>query len=502
MIADICLLVEGTYPYVTGGVSQWLHALITSLHEFTFSIVHFSAAPDPERTPRYEFPPNVVKFTELCIHTPPGAEGGGFERDEPEIDWAGIRSLHEFLAAGSDSDGVECLVKHASHASGDAAIHSYLHSKEAWDFLQERYETRAPRSSFIDFFWTYRMTHLPLFALLNASLPQARVYHAVSTGYAGLAGAFAKVRHGSPLLITEHGIYTREREIEIAQAEWIYTEPSTGLWIDPQSQVLKGWWTHMFRFMARFAYDHCDELVSLTRVNQRFQIRDGADPTRMRLIPNGIAIERFGSLRAVRRVDPGPFVVGFVGRVVPIKDVKTFLRAVSVARRAIPHIQAQIVGPTDEDPAYFEECRELVRLLDLADIVHFVGRADVLDYYPSMDALVLTSLSEGQPLVILEANCAGVPVVATDVGACRELLEGTSLEDEAIGPSGLLTAPASPDETATAIIRLAQDESLHQRLALAGQKRVREFYREESVYDTYRTLYRTHLARSSSRAEA
>jgi len=79
--------------------------------------------------------------------------------------------------------------------------------------------------------------------------------------------------------------------------------------------------------------------------------------------------------------------------------------------------------------------------------------ADVKKYYSQIDVLVLTSLSEGQPLVILEGNCAGVPVVATDVGACRELLMGVSPEDQALGASGLITPVTSPQKTAAAIIQ-------------------------------------------------
>jgi hypothetical protein len=57
--------------------------------------------------------------------------------------------------------------------------------------------------SFIDFFWTWRFSHLPLFRLVDAVIPRAAVYHSISTGYAGLLAALAKLRTGSPLLITE-----------------------------------------------------------------------------------------------------------------------------------------------------------------------------------------------------------------------------------------------------------------------------------------------------------
>jgi glycosyltransferase involved in cell wall biosynthesis len=104
--------------------------------------------------------------------------------------------------------------------------------------------------------------------------------------------------------------------------------------------------------------------------------------------------------------------------------------------------------------------------------------------------VVLTSLSEGQPLVILEANCAGLPIIATDVGACRELLFGVTPEDQALGASGLITPVASPHETARAMVVLWQDKNLRQRMGKAGQERVKQFYSQEKVKSSYRSIYR------------
>jgi glycosyltransferase involved in cell wall biosynthesis len=103
--------------------------------------------------------------------------------------------------------------------------------------------------------------------------------------------------------------------------------------------------------------------------------------------------------------------------------------------------------------------------------------------------LVLTSFSEGQPLVILEANAAGVPVIASDVGACRELLEGRSEPDRKLGPSGIVTRLAAPEETAAAITRLARDPRLRRRMGASGRRRVAAFYRKCATVSAYRALY-------------
>jgi glycosyltransferase involved in cell wall biosynthesis len=342
---------------------------------------------------------------------------------------------------------------------------------------------------------------LPLVSLLQAPLPRARLYHAVSAGYTGFIGGLAKIRTGAPLLLTEHGIYTREREIELAQSEWIYKPQQAGNRLDQRLGFFQQWWMAMFRFITKFTYDCSDCIISITAANQRYQLHNGADPGKMMVIPNGIDVNRFTHVRQSLRVDADTFVVGFVGRVVSIKDVATFVRAIKTVSSVIPSLIAYVVGPTDEEPDYFAECQRLVALLDLSGIVQFTGAADVRDYYRQIDVLVLTSVSEAQPLVILEANGAGIPVVATEVGACRELLTGVTAEDQALGASGLLTPPASPQETARALMQLWQDQELRVRMAVAGQERVRRFYHQDTLYAAYRTLYQQHLEMSPVRVE-
>jgi glycosyltransferase involved in cell wall biosynthesis len=111
------------------------------------------------------------------------------------------------------------------------------------------------------------------------------------------------------------------------------------------------------------------------------------------------------------------------------------------------------------------------------------------EIYSNIDVVVLTSFSEGQPHVILEAHAAGIPVIASDVGACREMLEGTA-SDRAIGPSGIVTKVASPETTAAALVRLARDAELGRRMGNAGRERVRTSYSKAQMIDSYRGLYR------------
>jgi glycosyltransferase involved in cell wall biosynthesis len=130
-----------------------------------------------------------------------------------------------------------------------------------------------------------------------------------------------------------------------------------------------------------------------------------------------------------------------------------------------------------------------VARLGRSSSIQFVGPMPPARIYGDLDLVVLTSFSEGQPLVILEAYAWGVPVIATDVGACREMIEGRSDEDRRIGPSGIVTRVAAPKETGAAMVRLARDVRLRWQMGAAGHQRVTAYYQRKDMLSRYRALY-------------
>ena len=108
------------------------------------------------------------------------------------------------------------------------------------NIIQECYERRYPQIVFSDFLWTMRSIYLPMFLILKTNLPKADIYHCVATGYAGILGSMAKYLYGSRLLLSEHGIYTREREEELLKANWV-------------GGVCKDIWIDQFRKMSQLA---------------------------------------------------------------------------------------------------------------------------------------------------------------------------------------------------------------------------------------------------------
>ncbi|BBL79991.1 pellicle/biofilm biosynthesis glycosyltransferase PelF [Rubrobacter xylanophilus] len=489
-VVDVCLVVEGTYPYVRGGVSSWVHNLIRGLPEKSFRVLFIGPSPEMDYEERYELPENLLGIDKVYAQDfRPESMRSPVAGKDSRKGWEILRSFHEHLAQGR---GVplfdEVYAAAGNPKSRSLGVQDLFRSPESWRMVVDLYRRNGRDASFVDYYWTWRFTHLPLFQMMQAEVPPARVYHTVSTGYAGFLAALAKKRTGSPMIVTEHGIYTRERSIEIAQADWIHVTEPQDYRIRRTQGFFKQWWTNMFRMMSRLCYQEADRVITITQVNQRYQLEEGAAPESMLVIPNGIRPERFRPAREARRPEE-EFVVGFVGRVVPIKDVKTFIRAIKLAEPEIPNLRAYVVGPNEEDPEYFAECRQLTSLLGLEDRIVYTGPQDVLEYYRRMHVLVITSISEGQPLVILEANSAGVPVVATNVGACAELIHGRTPEDRALGPGGIVTAVASPRETADALIRLARNPRLREKMARAGTVRMERFYREDELNRTYLGIY-------------
>ena len=489
--ADVCLILEGTYPFVTGGVSTWVHDLILGMPERTFSVVHISASRQEEMKVRYELPPNVVAFVECFVHDAVVHT----DRCPGWSPWAARRlrrAIEEFHRSPMDlkKPPFEEMMR-ACSVAGERVLNTrdLLLSGKSWRYLLSRYEERHTAGSFIDYFWTWRAIHMPIFQILNAEIPPAKLYHLVSTGYAGMAGVVAKLRTGRPLVLSEHGIYVKERKIEINRADWIYTEPEKIVKVKTRPGILKEFWINNFLILGKLCYEYCDQIITLFQGNQEIQKEFGAPTDRLKIIPNGVKTKVFGPLRHVERPSDGVSRVGFIGRVVPIKDVKCFIKACKLCADKLPGVEFLILGPTDEDPQYFSECQTLVEMLGMQDQITFYGPVDVKEYYPRLDVSVLTSISEGQPLIILEASCSGVPTVATGVGSCAELLLGRTEEDKALGPSGMITNIGRPDETGEALIKLLTDEPLRQGMIEAGFERIERYYRQDKVISDYETIY-------------
>jgi glycosyltransferase involved in cell wall biosynthesis len=498
--ADVCLLLEGTYPFVRGGVSSWVHQIISGLPELTFSLVFIGSRRADYADPKYALPANVVHLeTHYLEDAYAGLDPAPLRLSARRL--APIAEVHEYLLrrAGrcpmADAEerrlerAVDGVLTTLEHRDGISAA-EFLFGSGSWDLIRRRHLEGDPSASFLDYFWTVRILHGPIFQLARVarSVPDAAAYHAVSTGYAGLLGALLERRRRRPFILTEHGIYTKERRIDLNQAEWLDRLGPPGARQRDAGAPLRKLWIRCFESLGRLAYRSADPILSLYGGNQARQIDDGADPARTRIIVNGIDTRRFEAARAARP-EGVPRVIGLVGRIVPIKDVKTFVRSMSLICQELPDVEGWIIGSADEDSSYDAECRLLAESLGLGQRLKFLGHQNVAEILPQLGLLMLTSISEAQPLAILEALCAGVPCVATDVGACREQLEGALPEDRALGLAGRVVPFADHLALSRAAVELLTQPDIWRACQRAGIERVTRFYGDARMLASYRSVY-------------
>jgi polysaccharide biosynthesis protein PelF len=488
---DITLLLEGSYPFVRGGVSSWVHQLIEGLPEFNFSLVYLGAQRTAAHEIQYKLPPNVKDLS--CHYLMDRVESSNATEREGDPEYfSDSAKLHEWFRSPQgkpDNAWLDRVVLQKGERAG-ACAKDFFRSKAAWAQISESYARYCPDASFQSYVWAVRNMHTPLLKLaaIARTIAPSRAFHTVTTGYAGLLGSMLKQLTGRPLILTEHGIYTKERKIELQsmflreQHGWFTHGSTSGM--EHHNQV----WMRLFEGIGRLVYVAADPIITLFEQNRERQIRDGADPALTRVIPNGVDVARYAPLRA-RRPDKIPMVLGLIGRIVPIKDIKTFIRAIGVLAVKLPEVQGWLIGPEEEDPGYVEECKALVRSLRLEDRIRFMGFQKVDDVLPQLGLLVLTSISEAFPLVIGESHASGLPVLATDVGACRDLIDGREPADRALGRAGDLVPISDPDALAHAALALLTNPVRWSAAQQAGIARVERYYPQSRVIESYREIY-------------
>ncbi|UCF96780.1 MAG: GT4 family glycosyltransferase PelF [Spirochaetaceae bacterium] len=461
----VCLILEGSYPYVTGGVSAWVHQLIRYLENINF--VLYTISPTKDQPLNYELPANVITHKDMVLSAPTRSRRGP-ANVRALIDE--IIAIHNPLLNGIAPE-VDGIVKEIP--TGYSVYADGIKSEAGWHLLTSQNQKKNPAYAFSDYFWAWKSAHDMMFAILGDSAPEADLYHPVSTGYAGLAALTAKIRKGKPFILTEHGLYHKEREMEIRKAQFI-------------RGYQRDMWIGIYNNLSRLSYRYADLIIALFEHNRRLQIELGAAESKTRVIPNGIDVPFFSQV--ARRKKEG-FHVGLVGRVVPIKDIKTFISMAKIVSETIPEAVFHCIGPTEEDPGYFEDCQILVESLKLSDRFIFTGRQDVREYYSFLDVLLLTSVREAQPLVILEAYCAGVPVVATRVGNVAELID---FDDRFIAPS------KDPEKLAAGVRYIYEHPQEMEIIVQKNRDRVVRFYDRDKVFQTYGDLYLQHINASTS----
>jgi glycosyltransferase involved in cell wall biosynthesis len=225
----------------------------------------------------------------------------------------------------------------------------------------------------------------------------------------------------------------------------------------------------LFRMATRLV----DRVVCVSKDSAARSVSDGLHPSRISTIWNGIDVSRFAYAGPA---DRAPVVM--VGRLSPEKDVETLLRAVAIARSQDARFRLQVAG-NGECMAHLKQS---AGDLGLAESVTFLGNVENIPSLLGKASMsVLSSVSEGISLTLLEAMARGLPVVATSVGGNPEIIVD--------GETGLLVPAQDPALLAKAMLSIWRNPETGRKMGIAGRRRVEEHFDVRRMVSEYEKLY-------------
>jgi len=234
------------------------------------------------------------------------------------------------------------------------------------------------------------------------------------------------------------------------------------------------------------SYRFCDRVVPVFRGGIAELEASGVSRDRITVIPNGKDAKSFRSRLTSREakarlgIRAGDFVIGMVGRLDPVKNHEALIRSMPEILRARKDARLVIIGDDPLQQGYKRRLEELVGRLGLERHVLFLGyRHDISDALAAFDVFAHPSLSDACPGAVLEAMCAGIPVVASGSGGTKDILEGF----------GILVPPHDGRLLAGAIKKLALDSSLRSRYGRRLRERAEREYSIDNMLDSYERLF-------------
>lgn len=463
---DVLLVAEGTYPHVRGGVSVWCDQMIRGLNAHRFRVVALTAT---GREPAvYELPENVdsVRMVPLWTARRPAPRRRFARRPDPAAAIALLDAAlsREPRAAETFESALFELFFQAHQATGLSEVLRTDTVATALAASWQRFHGGAgPALRLADAMAALDLIEHALRPLAFRP-PETHVTHTVSNGLAALVGLTAKWMHGTPLIIAEHGVYLRERYLALRTERLGW----------PVKAIVAAF----TRRLCETGYRNADLITPCNEYNQRWEKRLGADPAKLRTVYNGVDPERFPEAQG----EPAEPTLVFVGRIDPLKDLHTLLRAFALVLAELPTARLRIFGGAPAGGEwYHQECLDLVEELGIGEAVVFEGQSNaVSEAYAAGHVVVLSSISEGLPFTVIEAMACGRPNVGTEVGGVAE----------AIGDTGLVVPPRRPAELAQACLTLLKDHDRRRALGKAARERALEVFTIARAVDTFDEIYR------------
>lgn len=481
MTLSVLMTTEGTYPYSAGGVSTWCDALLRNTPDIRWTLLPLMMNPHIEQ--KFEPPSNVRKILgvplwgieEPAEFIPDIPFAQMYERKRRTTN-AGIE--REFVPLFQQLLQVICIDPSDSPTLGRVlvALEDYFRlydynetfkSRPVWNaFRSAVTPAKAPDNehrnpSLFDLTECLRWLYHFLI-VLNVRVPRVSVTHSTAAAFCGIPCITAKARHGTPMLLTEHGVYLREQYLFLSRFRRLF--------------FCKQFLLNLITAVTRANYHFADVVAPVCHYNTRWEVAHGTPQQKIRVVYNGVDPDAF---RAVPKLYGDPHVVA-TARIDPLKDIETLLRVAARVRVSHPRVKFSVYGAI-ADEAYYQRCLALRRELRVEDTVTLGTVAeDVVEAYRDADVVLLTSISEAFPYSVIEAMACEKAVVASDVGGVGEALEGC----------GVLVKPRDDAAFAAEVIRLLDNHTMRLRLGARARARAIEEFRLDHSIAKYLDLYR------------
>ncbi len=466
----VLLATEGTYPFAHGGVSTWCDIVVNGIDGVDWSVLPITAG-GIRRPLLFELPVNAMMVGHIDLWSERVTTRRTVRRSSLRTGVAAefVRALLHW-----ESDPKTVLDALVWCRSNPTRVRASMRHRDAWaayrlalaDVLSadaahvDRVAPVLDEQHVCDLYQTLCWVAQAAAAPTPEGANAPDLILVTAAGWAGIPAAVHHALHATPVVLSEHGVYVRE-----AYLAAIRRGESTG-----------ERWTHtrLARGLARLTYAVATVVAPVTNANAAWERALGADPDRIRTIHNGVLVPP--------KVAPFPVepVVVTIGRIDPLKDLKTLLRAAASVIERVPAARFDHYGPvSDGNERYYEECLALHADLNLGDRFRFRGPIDDPDVaLATARVSVLSSISEGFPISVLEAMAAGRPVVATAVGGVPEAVSGC----------GFTVRPGDYEALASGIVGLLNDPGLAHALGARGRQRVIHDFGQEGCIVAYAAL--------------
>ena len=481
---SVLLATEGTYPYHGGGVSTWCHALTQNLPEIDFTL--YAVTMHPYLRLQYPLAANITRLirvplwgveepAEYCGHDSLGV----FLQKKWETTGRVIAGLFlpgfqgfldAIFAPQPDMKELGARLVAMQDYFVDFDYHLTMRAPGVWEefernvtaaFEEERKGRMPPTIAEV----TEALRLLYRFlSVLQVRVPRTDISHSAAAAFCGLPCVLARIRRGTPYLLTEHGVYIREQYLNLKRSI--------------PSFFVRWFLYRLMGSVVRLNYHFAEQISPVCAYNSRWEKWWGVPPERIKVIYNGVDPERFRPIEAPRNSRP---LVSSVGLIFSLKAQLDLVEAAAIVRAEVPDVEFRLYGSVSE-PGYYARCRERIKALDLEATVIFAGAtSDTRQVYCEADVIALASISEGFPYVVIEAMAAAAAIVSTDVGGVQE----------ALGDAGILVRPRRPKEMAAAILRLLRLPEERRRLGQQARARALRLFTQEKFLGEYRESYRT-----------